>query len=110
MTTQTLFQTVYSEIIRGIKNVSIPDLVTLSVNTINSVERYRISGPDKKALVLRCMETIINDSEFIRSEDRRAANIAVQFILPAMIDQIVNAANGGLSNFSPDVQPGYCIS
>lgn len=73
------------------------DIIIFAVQGMQVVERYpQLTGPEKKQYVIRLAKRIVNDLAKIEEVDRAALLLAIDMLLPSMIDQVVAASRGQL--------------
>lgn len=79
------------------KKISADDVVIFAVQGMQVVERYpQLSGAEKKQLVLDLSKQVVSDLKMIDESKRDAINLAIDMLLPTMIDQIIAATRGEL--------------
>lgn len=79
------------------EDFSSSDIIIFAVQGMQVVERYpQLTGPEKKQYVIRLAKRIVNDLSKIEESERAALLLAIDMLLPSMIDQVVAASRGQL--------------
>lgn len=89
-------QVIYNKLSAELENREFKkaDLTHYAALSMQEVENYNLSGPQKKEVVLRVAERIVENHA--PEEERSAILDAVQSFLPGAIDQLAAAAKGQL--------------
>jgi hypothetical protein len=82
------------------------DLLTLLGQVCSLMEtlKAQLTGPNRKALALQLLGQAIQNSPLLSAVEKLALTAALNQFGPAIIDALVNAAQGGLDNFVNDVK------
>lgn len=82
--------TVYNEKITAI------NIVLVTTQLVQLVEKYKsLTGYQKKMVVISVVKKLVN-SQMNTEDDKRAMNTIIEYTLPSIIDNLVNAINGNL--------------
>ena len=92
-----VFTQAYDAVRKQIKNREFKssDILPFAVLGMQVVEKFALSGPEKKDLVVRLALRLIED--FVPEEKQPMLTFGVKKLLPAAIDQIVAASKGQLN-------------
>ena len=92
-----VFDQAYDQVTQQIKSRQFraADIVPFAVLAMQIVEKFpNLSGPDKKDLVIRLAQRLVDD--YVPQKEEEIVRAAVDALLPAVIDQIVAASKGQL--------------
>ena len=94
---QDVFDKAYAAVQRKIKDrkFTAADVVPFAVLGMQVVEKLEVSGPEKKDLVVRLAQRLVQD--YVPEEEQDNIELAVSTLLPGAIDQIVAASKGQLN-------------
>jgi hypothetical protein len=66
------------------------NIITIVISLMQIVEKYQdVSGVQKKAIILKSLELVIND-QISDEEEAKALNLLVEVTLPTLIDTVVS--------------------
>lgn len=101
--TTELFAQAYELVKSQISNKRLrsQDILPFAVLAMQIVEKFKISGPKKKELVVQLALQLVED--FVSEKNKANMKFAVKTLLPPTIDQIVAASKGQL-DLNPLVQ------
>ena len=94
------FQRAYEQIrsMAVAREFSVARFTVLVMAVIRIVESVgKISGPEKKALAIALVKQVVHDAAPTLSDDERlAAEMAIDTVLPGLIDGLIDADHGRL--------------
>ena len=80
------------------------NIIVIATELIQIVEKYKdLTGPQKKMLVVNVIKKIVN-AQTISQETRTVLNTIIEFTLPTVIDNLINAINGNIKFNKEKVQ------
>ena len=72
------------------------NFIIITTQLIQLVEKYKnLTGYQKKMVVISVIKKLVN-SQFNTEDDKKAINLIINFTLPSIIDNLINAINGNL--------------
>ena len=82
---------VLGEMFGNFRKIDGSNVVSVIVKTMELVNGYDLSGPDKKDIVMVVVERVLEVLP-MESEAKAALRVAVRLILPNLIDVVISAA------------------
>ncbi len=80
------------------------NIIVIATELMQIVEKYKeLTGPQKKMLVINVIKKVVN-SQIDSQETRLALNTIIDFTLPTVIDNLVDAINGNIKFNKEKVQ------
>jgi len=82
------------------------NIVVITTELMQLVEKYNnLTGTQKKMLVFNVIKKLVNNQTYT-PEERVALNVIIDFTLPSVVDNLVNAINGDL-NFTKVITTSF---
>jgi len=86
------------------EKVTPTNIIVIATELMQIVEKYTgLTGPQKKMLVINVIKKVVN-SQIDSQETRNALNTIIDFTLPTVIDNLVDAINGNIKFNKEKVQ------
>jgi hypothetical protein len=78
------------------EKITAVNIVIVTTELMQIVEKYKgLTGPQKKMLVINVIKKVVN-SQVDSSETRSTLNTVIDFTLPVVIDNLIDAINGNM--------------
>lgn len=89
--------------------IDVDHISLLVEKAVEHVEKSDLSGPEKKAAVINSLGKVIDGAD-IDTETRKYLHLAVQTIVPQMVDVLVKASKGDIDiNSHAQVAAKCCL-